>query len=128
MREIIFKAKRKYNGEWIEGDLLHPDKELGGGYYIEEIDKSKKNNCHEVIEETICQYTGLKDKNGKKIWEGDIVKGTDALQKGLKVYGHIEHKDGSFVIVGEFFTHYRWLDYEVEVIGNIFDNPELMGV
>lgn len=79
-----------------------------------------------VYTDTIGQFTGLTDKNDKKIFEGDIVKGKDNLEKSLEVYGYIDHKYGSFVIVGDFMTHYRWLDYEVEVIGNIYDNPELL--
>ena len=67
-------------------------------------------------------------KNGTKIFEGDIVQGKDRLEKHLEVFGYIDHKNGSFVITGDFMTHYRWLDYEVEVIGNIHDNPELMEV
>lgn len=80
----------------------------------------------EVVPETVGQFTGLTDKNGIKIFKGDVVKGKDNLERNLAVGGYIDHENGSFVIVGEFMTHYRWLDYELEIIGNIFDNPELL--
>jgi uncharacterized phage protein (TIGR01671 family) len=126
MREILFRGKRKDNGEWVEGGIYHNSedeivfiiKDTGLGYH----------EFIEVIPETVGQFTGLydNDKNGTKIFEGDIVKGKDYLEEGLEVYGCIDHRNGSFVIVGDFITYYRWLDYEVEVIGNIHDNPELL--
>lgn len=123
MREILFKAKRKDNGEWVYGDFSHtPDGEVGIEYTHKFFGSGTRSRITMLVDpETVCQYTGLVDKNGKKIFEGDIVKGKDSLARDFEVYGHIEHRDGSFVIVGEFFTHYRWLDYDVEVIGNIFD-------
>ncbi len=123
MREILFRGKRVDNGEWVYGDLLHPDL-YGNGYSIEDFTK-EKGNCFDVIPETVGQYV-MTDSIGNKIFEGDIVKGTDQLEKELEVYGYIDHKNGSFVIVGDFMTHYRWLDYDVEVIGNIHDNSELL--
>jgi len=123
MREILFRGKRKDNGKWIEGDSLIHSMFKKGDVCVGVIEGLE---IHSVIPETIGQYTGLTDKNGNKIFEGDIVKGKDHLEKDLKVYGYIDHKNGSFVIVGDFMTHYRWLDYDVEVIGNIHDNPELL--
>ena len=125
MREILFRGKTDKD-EWVYGDLLHPDL-YGNGYSIEDFTK-EKGNCCDVIPETVGQYTGLTDINGKKIFEGDIVKCKDYLEaKPFEFQGYIDFKNGSYVIVGDFMTHYRWLDYEVEVIGNIHDNPELMG-
>ena len=127
MREILFRGKRIDNGEWVEGyyyksKFYRADKELFDYITIPHPDEEYRGNEHfMVIPETVGQYTGLTDKNGKKIFEGDIVKGKDALEKNLEIHGYIDHRNGSFVIVGDFMTHYRWLDYDVEVIGNIHD-------
>lgn len=135
MREILFRGKRCDNGEWVQGYYIraehhwhnhgiHKDwitlgASANGGWFA-------LHNKYAVKSETVGQFTGLTDKNGKKIFEGDIVQGKDRLEKHLEVFGYIDHKNGSFVITGDFMTHYRWLDYEVEVIGNIHDNPELL--
>ena len=129
MREILFRGKRVDNGEWIEGwygknsfgawplrDAITPCVDAGNGYL----------HYEEVIPETVGQYTGM-TANGKRIFEGGIVRGRDALEKGLVVEGYIDYQYGSFCIVGDLMTHFRWMDYEVEVIGNIHDNPELIG-
>ena len=135
MREILFRGKRTDNGEWVEG-FLHTKyfQELPHDRYVIEYEpKSNKYKwqpkylTEEIDPETVGEYTGLTDKNGKKIFEGDIVKCKDNLEpKKLEFQGYIDFKNGSFVIVGDFMTHYRWIDYECEVIGNIHDNPELL--
>ena len=130
MREILFRGKRIDDGEWIKGSLcttIPSDEDFYTisyfdfeGYYIKE----------KVIPETVGQYTGLTDKNGKKIFEGDIVK-TDKFSEPNKQY--IIKYDLQF---GAFIGHDRYNCYfvtfdgdsdEFEVIGNIHDNPELMG-
>jgi uncharacterized phage protein (TIGR01671 family) len=74
----------------------------------------------------ISQYTGLKDKNGKEIWESDIVKFIDLRYPEIgEEQGIVGFSDASFRIESEIVTHYRWIDYEVEVIGNVYDNPEI---
>lgn len=138
MREILFKAKRIDNGEWVEG------------YYVYE--HSKKTHCilqnelstclnvgskpdfrdyilepYEVNHDTLCQYTGLIDKNGQKIWENDI------LECGMRLRVSWHHFKASWVLSkkGWMYNHFFGESVEpedVEVIGNIFDNPELLDV
>lgn len=135
MREIIFRGKAinrdigyhrtSYkNGDWVYG-LVTRIYDERFELPVEMTDINGVSGI-EVDYKTIGQCTGSKDKNGKKIFEGDIVKGKDNLERNLAASGYIDHENGSFVIVGEFMTHYRWLDYELEVIGNIHDNPELL--
>lgn len=115
MREIIFRGKRLDNGEWVYGfyALFASNKGLKRGIYT-----GAENGCvipYEVIPETVGQFTGLTDKNGKKIFEGDIVyNGVFKAQ--------IELINGHFSPFGSdtFFAD------ECEVIGNIYDNPELL--
>ena len=120
MREIIFRGKRTDNGEWIEGCYYKYSYVMGEGHFI--------NNAEydiAVVPETVCQYTGVTDKNETKIFEGDIVK--VRLQNGylnfrvLFYYGmfRLNSLDDRFYIPIE--------PYEMEVIGNIYDNPELLG-
>ncbi len=125
MREILFRGKREYNGEWVEGHLFQ---NLYGDYEIRECkiyDNDFYIDDYVIIPETIGQYTGLTDKNGKKIFEGDIVK---------DCYGEVElcyyHEEKYRLIFDA--THFiRELEVangvECEVIGNIHDNPELIG-
>ena len=117
MREILFRGKMAINGEWAFSKCPTATMTCG----VEKYD---------FIPETVGQFTGLTDKNGKKIFEGDIVHVHDCLLKPSAPYhefdGVVEHKDASFVIVNDCMTHYRWLDYDVTVLGNIHDNPELL--
>ena len=150
MREILFRAKRLDNGEWAEAMSIAKNEMMDGGsvWFIgagqpasqwtnehgNMVSVETTGEClfYACDHKTIGQFTGLTDKNGTKIFEGDIVHVHDRLLRCDKPYhefdGVIEHKDGSFVIVGEVMTHYRWLDYDVTVLGNIHDNPELLEV
>lgn len=81
MREILFKAKRIDNGEWIEGSFLNLDSDSGYCYIVPTYETASTLPIKSLIldrmklvdPETICQFTGLTDKNGKKIWENDVV-------------------------------------------------------
>ena len=117
MREILFKAKWKRDGRWVEGLPTI----MRGEYHI--VHKDNENLAYPIIEDTICQYTGLTDKNGKKIWENDVVK--DCCIFGQVVW---DKKYASFVIddVHDGYQDYSEWWHELEVIGNIFDNPELL--
>ena len=119
MREILFRGKgnRKYNsGGWYYGYLF---KDSDGDYVITEIGFSRT-----VIPETVGQYTGLTDKNGVRVFEGDIVK---ALTRyGTEHQYDITYRAGTF-----WFGGWNWIEFLdrfqfPEVIGNVHDNPELL--
>ncbi len=127
MREILFRGKSKDNDVWVEG------------YYCGKVNKTifspaedsaqivdKDLYWHEVIPETVGQYTGLKDRKGTDIFEGDIVNIIRAEENGKVEW---RENDAAFEVVGD------WLEasflenlygHDVEVIGNIHDNPELL--
>lgn len=125
MREILFRGKRKDNGAWVEG------------YYIETL---RYNNLHwiwngkehiEIDPETVGQYTGLKDKNDKRIFEGDIVRIEErgrVAEGGIIVFRN--SCPGGWIVTDkteEASCSLAWRSC-VEVIGNIHDNPELLEV
>lgn len=124
MRELLFRAKRIDNGEWVEGFYSRSPK---GNTYITTVGAQGCARPEKVDPETVCQYTGLTDKNGSKIYESDIV---DILCEVDEI-GVIEWNDvtASFSVSADGFTadfdNYRGTD--LEVIDNIFDNPELVG-
>lgn len=137
-REILFRGKSVDNGEWVEGFIagLHSyntDDKTGD---ITHIDSYYMNHVYPVDASTVGQYTGLTDINGKKIFEGDIVKHTQQYDiSGLVVsVGFVKWSNdyGTWIITG--FNNDRvdmFLGSEthrVEVIGNIQDNLELLGV
>ena len=122
MREILFRGKWKNSSEWVYGSLFTPDKadtpaQICNGTYI-------SRTCYEIDPETVGQYTGLTDKNGRKIFEGDIVK--------MRAYGVGYHctsvyfRDGKFAVDGTQYHFKNICSNSVEVIGNIYDNPELL--
>ena len=87
---------------------------------------SSSGDWYSFNDAIFMQFTGLLDKKGKKIYEGDIVRFRDACDYKHTWSGFVDFADGSFRINGDFIKHYRWIDYEVEVIGNIHENPELL--
>lgn len=128
MREILFRGK-DFDSDWVCGDLIQED-DLP--YIRENVYTAYKGlfNSYAVQPDTIGQYTGLRDKSGTRIFEGDIVHFHDLIpsffDEQREFTGTVEYGDNSFIIVCDTSTHYRWMDYEIEVIGNIYDNPELL--
>lgn len=157
MREILFKAKRTYDGKWIEGYYLRDQYHIRGKDIIFYRKDSDRFTIYtDIIDpETLCQFTGLCDKNGNKIWENDIIKfedeiwmsshtscGTEYDSAKIENYGLIGYDENS---ARYDFVKYKFNENSVEAdlhenhdiefsefakenerIGNIFDNPELL--
>lgn len=154
-REILFRGKRKNNGEWVQGDLRCNPYGERAIYIVSPINNQDTTGGNEVIPETIGQYTGLTDKNGKKIFEGDIIRYADLYDYNCylesidnpEVYDNIDL--GNIWTIDEVVygikVGYPAFDlnkhdfeanglselsesgqYFYEVIGNIHDNPELL--
>lgn len=125
MREIKFRGKRLDNGEWLYGSLVI----LNGRYFI--FDDA---NRHEVDPTTVGEFTGLKDKNGKEIYEGDVIR--SPLSEDKTRPHRIFYHTGNAVFMGALVDRkelcYLRLDQDwiykfgKEVIGNIHDNLELL--
>ena len=120
MREILFRGKRKDNGEWVEGaDIMH--KTVRGELCIADVG----TDWVSVIPETVGQYTGLKDKNGKKIFESDAVWFSDEKERGVVYF---DNSCSRFAV--RFDTFDAAFDHlysnDLEIIGNVHDNPEPM--
>ena len=136
MREILFKAKRKDNGEWVVGYYMPRSNSPGKQrYYIIPLSQAR---WYEIDPNTICQYTGLTDKNSQKIWENDIIS--------INAYSYYEPEDDYFGVVKYCEKDACWVlknnerfneiicecfgSYTTQMInhGNIFDNPDLLEV
>lgn len=132
MREILFRGKRVDTGEWVYGNYAHTD------CYIKHNDYIGQNSPLEymIAPETVGQYTGLFDKNGKRIFEGDIVIIPNSKKQGLPAVIRWSQSETRFEIsrmgyqalsLDPLFSRIGYYS-RCEVIGNIHDNPELMEV
>lgn len=152
MRENLFKAKRKDNGEWIEGSLIDLDIDSGYCYIVPAFKNASTLPINWLIAdrmklvdpETLCQFTGLYDKSGKKIWEGDIISyqrdnddcpfpNKDTKKRFGKVFYQgfrstfaIGMGRNGSISINDDLWKYVQNGNRVEVIGNVFDNPELL--
>lgn len=149
-KDILYKAKRVDNGEWVEG--YYYESKISGCFILSPKIKVRKKNgvvikdsfeVFEVIPETVGQYTGLTDKNGKKIFEGDIIRavtldtGTECL--AVVCFGNFIDENNGDEYIG-FYIEFDGIKTtaaqlamkecknRIEVIGNIYDNPELLDV
>lgn len=130
MREILFRGKRVDNGEWVEGFYRH--EKVGDYFTVVFITEPLTDGVfarHRVDPSTVGQYTGLTDKNGKRIWEGDILEhhaqGNIIVNRGVVTW---DEKNARWVhqlntMAPCFYMHNP---RAVEVIGNTHDNPELL--
>lgn len=129
MREILFRGKRVDNGEWVYGMLCNvfKDGELELELAIQVSDVFEMF-AYPVIPETVGQYTGLDDKNGVKIFEGDVLHDSGHMLNGVVEY-YTECGGWWYWDKDRFGTSLEFDDFdELAVIGNIYDNPELMEV
>lgn len=144
MREILFRGKHMHvcpenkhlDGTWVEG-------------YLADENHINDGKCEFLIDpETICQYTGLIDKNGNLIWENDIVKFEDCGEEGYEYKegfdfenkARVEFTEGRWsltdfvsdnsAVIDEMYNHAEFMNLwgVCEVVGNVFDNPELLEV
>lgn len=140
MREILFRAKRIDNGEWVEGYFVK------GKWYLDEKEKyailpidlcfyphCEINEWIEIDPETLCQYTGLTDKNGNRIWENDIVSFIDmtSTESGYcerNCIGRVawDIEEACFYVTDRLSSESWEVLQDCYAVGNIFDNPELM--
>lgn len=132
----LYRGKEKPNGEWVEGYLLRPNPEVCRASEVYEcvigyqVSFMEGYRFYEVDPETVGQFTGMTDKNGKKIFEGDIVEYYPDGMVRIPQIGRVEFHDGAFGVMlfekkGIFLSFAA--DY-CTVIGNIHDNPELLEV
>ena len=140
MREILFRAKREDIGEWVYGYYVRMPDAASSVHmmYVPAENPDESNNVFYIDPQTVGQYTGLIDKNGIRIFEGDIVKVDDDFDTFGKMAGEIREvwfKDGGFRLKPKCASSIArgdrgyWMEdgADFEVIGNVWDNPELLG-
>ncbi len=121
MHDIEFRGKRTDNGEWVYGNLVRGCDEQYA-YIVEFGNEELCRNYVDIDPKTVGQYTGLKDKNGAKIFEGDIVK---RFWLGKMYIYQIDYDNGLASFIGQAGVNFTTFDYdsaEFEVVGNIYDN------
>lgn len=149
MREILFKAKRIDNGEWVEGYLFETNDNsyiAYNGQFDDDLLLSPQNIFIPVDKTTICQYTGLTDENGNKIWENDVLRFEDIGEEGYEYKegfdfinrARVEFAEGRWSLIDfvsensgvmeEMYNHAEFMEFwqYCEVVGNLFDNPEFL--
>lgn len=136
MRTIKFRGKTS-SGKWMIGDLVrHKDGEV----YVFPMDALDSAESYQVVSETVGQFTGLLDKSGKELYEGDIIKAPSG-RKYIVIWATWKHEERRTKFLTDIYEFTGWciaydinkpldtLDFEIisgEVIGNIHDNPELI--
>lgn len=133
-REVLFRGKRIDNGEWVEGYFLETENPVYRAFIISSIDIDVHScgmdildsKIFEVIPETVGEFTGCTDKNGKKIFESDITKHRSNYSGNFTI-AVVIYSDEHFLAMTDDNTGFSLSD-RLEVIGNIHDNPELLEV
>lgn len=130
MREIKFRGRRLGNGEWLYGSLLvsHFKDDKKERYFITQFSGNYTFE-HEVDPATVGQFTGLKDKSGREIWEDDVMR--FITEFGETMTSEVAFMNGFFYVQGEDDDDIYGITYAVEsmnaeIIGNIHDTPELL--
>lgn len=144
MREILFRGKRIDKNQWVYGSYCYAELLNKSGYEHLIIEQSAEGKSHNVVVESVGQYTGLKDKNGQRIFEGDIVKNEWCFIKGNSIVRFGEYKsldssdDYQCGHLGFYLEHISdfnkrtvrkdimYFANKCEIVGNIHDNPELL--
>jgi len=142
MREILFRGKRKDNGEWVEGYYIQKQNpHTVDGLPISHLIFDVYPFCRDVDPDTVGEYTGLTDKNGTMIFEGDILRGWDTYQDEYCIAGTVMYGEGQFD--SDIYKYQGWYlrsgedrrddisqeaieFFGYEVAGNVHDNPELL--
>ena len=128
VRTIIFRGKRIDNGEWVEGAYMpyyYSTRYGKVAAIFTNDDVLCKTCCYPVDPSTVGQYTGLKDKNGKRIFEGDIVQAHFRTNHSKQIF-RVTFDDGMFIFNNGYVKLPVRGIYGIKVIGNVHDNPKYM--